>query len=87
MSLIDPSRGTYGYASGDAGTVTVPAKALVIRVWARGDAGGGTIEIDSGDATPVVENGEANHFPCGLRVAEVVFTGTVSYIVEWLLQD
>lgn len=82
--------GTPGYFAGAAGTVTLPAGAILIAITAHATAassltifGGQSIPIPAG-MTWVLDLKHANFSAYGTGAqAQLVFTGTDSYFVHW----
>lgn len=76
--------GQWGYSSGTAGTLSLSGGKRVLAVSAIA-VSGGTATIDGGDTITIPAGGT---FVIEPRVQvvdpEIVFTGTDSYIVEWL---
>lgn len=80
--------GTYGYAAGTNATVVVPANANVSRIWALGAAAGNaaTVAVNGGNAVPIMQATTVEMLPNHSLVSPtIVFTGTQSYIVEWVV--
>lgn len=84
--------GTWAYAAGSSGTVTIPSSAVILAVWAWASTGSPTVSIFGGSSIPI----PANSQPMVLRFlhdlvktsgastnAEIVFTGTAGYFVEY----
>lgn len=81
------------YAAGASGTVTVPSGGILIKVWCHSTAGG-TLTIFGGASIPIIggaapfelDNKHANFAASGSGSnAQIVFTGTDSYFVHWVL--
>lgn len=81
--------GSWTYAAGTSGTVTLPEGAILLAVRARSTAGG-TVKIFGGADIPVVATAEFDReFNHSLAQAPsvdktLVFTTTTSYYVEYL---
>lgn len=84
--------GTSGQAAGTAGTVTLPANATLIAVYALATGASGSVSILNGTAIPLVANIPfAIDFKHALMLANsanktVVFSNTASYWVHWVAQ-
>jgi len=83
--------GTPGYTAGSAGTVTVPAGAVVTHIIAHASAGGATVTVFDGAAIPVINGAPPMLIPflsdswqANSASAAIVFTGTDSYAVFWV---
>jgi hypothetical protein len=90
-SLVGP----FAYAAGSSNTVTMPASAIVTQIIAHSSAGG-SVAIFGGTAIPIpVQTAVGSpwviafqHDCCqphgGGASAQIVFTGTDSYYVEYI---
>jgi hypothetical protein len=75
--------GTWAYAAGSSGSRSVVGRVLGIA--AHATAIGATCEIDGGDAIPVPTGAGISLTPVGnLLSPTIVFTGTDSYMVEFV---
>lgn len=82
--------GTWAYASGSSGTVTVPVGARIVQVMSHSTAGG-TITMFGGSSIPVVAGvGFSMYFMHSLNTSQkspnntIVFTSTDIYYVEYV---
>jgi hypothetical protein len=81
--------GLWAYAAGAAGTVTLPAGALILQVKAHSSSGTGTVSILGGTNIPVGGDWLNIQFLHDLVQTStngslaIVFTGTDSYFVEY----
>lgn len=87
--------GTPGYATGAAGTATVPAGAVVHIISAHASSASATVAIFGGAAIPVPSAGtqylllQFNHtlFQANAQNGgQIVFTNTDHYFVHWIRQ-
>lgn len=86
----------WQYQAGTAGTVTLPAGAVIMSIRAESHSATGAVSILGGDSIPVdgaalpaAHNVAQWYFSHGQCAAEgatktVVFTDTVSYFVEYI---
>lgn len=87
--------GIWAYASGTNGTVQVPAGSTVLQIVAWATTGSPTVTINGGASIPVPNS--ANGYPLTLRFlhdlvqavggstgAQIVFSGTAGYFVEYV---
>lgn len=84
--------GKWGQATGVSGTVTVPSSAIVLSIWAWASTGSPTVQFYGGTAIPIPANSTPIHlqFMHDLNQAhgvganaQIVFTGTAGYFVEY----
>lgn len=82
--------GTWAYAAGASGTVTIPKGAMIVQIVAIDTAGGGTVVIFGGTAIPITPAVPLvlrfNHDLCNSKnsAQDIVFTGTDSYFIEYV---
>lgn len=83
--------GTFGDASGTAGTVTLPAGAIVLLVSAHASAGSATLQILGGATVPVINGAATIIYEFGHTLVRanrasstIVFTNTDHYYVQWV---
>lgn len=76
--------GTWGYAAGTAGTVTLPAGSKVLQISATSLLGG-SFTVNGGAAITIPANQQFTLEPRGNLVAPtLVFTSTTAYVVEYV---
>lgn len=81
-------RGKWTYKAGASGTVTLPKGAAILQIVTEG-AGAATCTIFGGDAIPCTSAAPKrlafNHLTALSKpgAQDVVFTGTVSYFIEY----
>ena len=76
-------RGTFAYAAGASGTVSVPG---TVHSWAARTPSdvAGFVTIDGGTSIPIPAGGSVGGDPQGtLQSAVFVFSGTDAYLVEY----
>lgn len=86
--------GTVGYAAGAAGTVNVPAGAVVLQIIAHASAGAATVQLFGGTPIPIVNGAPPTQIRFhhtlwqanSLNGTAIVFTNTDSYFVEWVFE-
>lgn len=84
--------GTWGYASGASGTVTLTGSKRVLQITAIALETAGSITIDGGDSIPLpygatdkVSSSISIEPKGNLTDPVIVFTGTDSYFVEYVV--
>jgi hypothetical protein len=83
--------GTWGYASGASGTVTLTGSKRVLQITAIALEAAGSITIDGGDSTPL-PYGATDKVSSSICIEPrgnlidpvIVFTGTDSYFIEYV---
>jgi hypothetical protein len=81
---VDLNFGTWGYAAGVSGTPTIGAGKRVIGISAHCTIAG-SMTINGGNSIPIPANVSMNFNPLGnLTNPTIVFTGTDSFIVEFV---
>lgn len=88
VRIIDnKTSGTWGYRSGVDGTPTFPANAKVLQISAASPIATSSTAVINGGNTITVPAGQSVTFePKGnLITPTIVFTGTASYIVEYVV--
>lgn len=76
--------GTWAYAAGTAGTVTLPAGSKVLQISATSLAGG-SFTVNGGSAITIPANQQFTLEPRGNLVAPtLVFTSTTAFVVEYV---
>jgi hypothetical protein len=85
--------GTWKYAAGAAGTVTLPQGSVLLQAFGEDATGGGTatVQIFGGAVALLPTYATPMRFMHRLNVAPaapnntIIFTGTTSYFVEYIL--
>lgn len=92
-SAVNPSHfsnpattGTWGYKAGVSGTPAIPAGARILQISASAPLETpASVTINGGDSVPIPSGSGVGFEPVGNLVAPtIVFTGTESYMVEYL---
>lgn len=77
--------GTWGYAAGTSGTVTIPAGAKVLQISATSLLGG-SFTVNGGAVITIPANQQFTLEPRGNLVAPtIIFTSTSSFVVEYVI--
>jgi len=80
--------GTWGYRAGVAGTPVLPAGARVLALSCIADTGGATITINGGNSIVVPDSmGFSVAIEADLFDPAIVFTGTLSYFVQYVVES
>lgn len=78
--------GTWDYAAGSFGTQNVPAGGRVLSIVASAQGADASVAINGGDPIMVRDGKDMTINPEGQLIAPtVVFTGTVSYFIDWVI--
>ncbi len=88
---VTTPQGTWGYASGTSGTETLTGRKQVTRISAIALEAGGTVQINGGD-TITIPYGSTDSVSSAIDVPvhgvlidpEIIFTGTDSYLVQYV---
>lgn len=82
---ITSTTGAWAYQAGASGTATIPAGGKVIGIAAHATTAG-SFTINGGASVPIPANAGVALQPVGNLVApSIVFTGTDSYFVEYVI--
>lgn len=83
-SKVSKENGVWGYDAGVSGTATLPPKARILQISAT-TLTGGTFTVNGGDPITLPANQQFTLEPKGNLVSPtLVFTGTTSYVVEYV---
>lgn len=83
VTLAAAVAGTWDYASGVSGSVTIGAGRRVLTITAIAGLAGGTLTVAGGDTITIPPMASLTLSPAGALVApELVFAGTTAYVVE-----
>lgn len=86
LALLKKPNGDWAYAAGVSGTVALSGGKRVTRITAYAPAGtAASVSVAGGPSIPVVAGGTLTLSPNGnLTDPSITFTGTASYVVEYV---
>lgn len=85
QEIVSFNPGVWAYEAGVSGTPDFPATSRILSLAAVAGEGGGTVAINTGNAIPIPEGMSFGMtIEADLIDPTIVFTGTVSYVVQYV---